>query len=166
MSINVKRKKSCNFVAPLPTNPVRPTEYIVSNSLSVAISLVPLEDSLAFDVQALFGGQGVSEPMQFAVVSASRAATECKLEHRISGLYFALRREYDGRPCYQKVYMSPNRPGTLTCKSLYIFWSCLHGCWKLGPTLNDGIAGYAYCTENAMLEDVKGPWMVLENAVT
>jgi len=90
------------------------------------------------------------------------AVVGCPAEHQLSkvlnGLFYQMPEAWNGRPCYQSVFVSPG--GALACRGVYIFWSPDRSCWKIGP-LNDAKAGFAFCVDDRpQPTELEAPWRI------
>mmetsp|Transcript_9307 Transcript_9307/g.20712 ORF Transcript_9307/g.20712 Transcript_9307/m.20712 type:complete len:383 (+) Transcript_9307:58-1206(+) len=98
-------------------------------------------------------------PKTTEMVAAFGRSSGSKMVEMLSGVYYELPVGLHGRPTYQKIHQDPQRPTTLICRPLYIFWCEPMARWKIGA-LDNGLAGYAYCAEDRPRPaDLQGHWL-------
>eukprot|EP00928_Gymnodinium_smaydae_P002600 TRINITY_DN10932_c0_g1_i1.p1 TRINITY_DN10932_c0_g1~~TRINITY_DN10932_c0_g1_i1.p1 ORF type:complete len:441 (+),score=90.44 TRINITY_DN10932_c0_g1_i1:99-1325(+) len=116
----------------------------------------PDAESLAANasgVRVLLNARGFPASTELLAVFGHRAKTVGMAEECLAGIYHELPATYNDRACYQKVERSGKRARALECQELYIFWSAKRARWKIGSSLDDALAGYAFCAQ-----DASRPW--------
>merc|ERR1712060_723037 len=65
----------------------------------------------------------------------------------MQGFYYQRADQFNGRPCYQNVFLTNNAISPLGCSGLCISWSLSRNLWKIGQ-LSDEKAGIAICRQD------------------
>lgn len=93
--------------------------------------------------------RGFADDAELVCVYAGEGSKFAGIVSLLSGLYLKSPGTFNDRPLYQKIRLGPADSvcAQLICSGLYIFWSTLRSCWKLGH-FDDSKAGFAICRED------------------
>mmetsp|Transcript_120699 Transcript_120699/g.301145 ORF Transcript_120699/g.301145 Transcript_120699/m.301145 type:complete len:394 (-) Transcript_120699:33-1214(-) len=104
---------------------------------------------MATQIQKLLIGGGFPSGTEMLYVAGHKnsEAPVSKSVDGLQGIYHQKADQFNGRPCYQKVFLTKSAVNPLGCTGHCISWSRSRNLWKIGR-LSEEKAGFAICRQD------------------
>lgn len=121
-------------------------------------------ESFADQVHALLSSCGFPDKTELLYVTGSRnqrTPGRVRLD-ALRGVYYQRPGDYNGRPYFQKVFMTEGENSTFACGGHFLAWSTSQKVWKIGG-LDESKAGFAIHREDKPHPvDLESQWLLYE----